>query len=271
MVLQIAAIATPPLLMAILLTSSPRQTLLLKLPRWSAIPAAIVLAVALHPVVNALQRAVISLYPISEQVQKAAQGLQVLTAAPFWQLLLLIAVTPAICEELAFRGFILSGFRHLGHRGQAIAYSAIFFGLTHGILQQSLIACLVGVVIGIVAVQSGSILPGVLFHLIHNSLGLAATRISPQRLDDWLQTWFHANSHTGFWRGVVQTCVSFDPEGGMIYRWPLVVVSGLISLAILMWFAWLRAPKSAEEELQEAIQRADSSATQPQAIADAEL
>ena len=61
-----------------------------------------------------------------------------------WQVLLLLAVVPAVCEELAFRGFILSGFRHLGHRWRAIVLSAIFFGLTHGILQQSLLACLVG-------------------------------------------------------------------------------------------------------------------------------
>ena len=42
---------------------------------------------------------------------------------------------PALCEELAFRGLILSGFRHLGHKWRAIVYTALFFGLTHGVLQ----------------------------------------------------------------------------------------------------------------------------------------
>ena len=51
-VMQLAAIAAPAILMAVLLTSRPRQTLLLKLPRWPAIPAALALAVALHPVVE---------------------------------------------------------------------------------------------------------------------------------------------------------------------------------------------------------------------------
>ena len=37
---------------------------------------------------------------------------------------------PAVCEELAFRGFILSGFRRLGHKRRAIVYSALLFGLT---------------------------------------------------------------------------------------------------------------------------------------------
>ena len=45
-----------------------------------------------------------------------------------------IAVTPAICEELAFRGFILSGLRRMGHKWGAIVLTSVFFGLAHGIL-----------------------------------------------------------------------------------------------------------------------------------------
>ena len=99
-----------------------------------------------------------------------------------WQVLLIAALVPALCEELAFRGFILSGFRHLGHKWRAIVYTAIFFGLTHGVLQQSLIAALIGVVIGLLAVQSGSIVPGMLYHVIHNSLPLLAARIPDDAL-----------------------------------------------------------------------------------------
>ncbi len=46
---QLAVIATPALLMTLMLTSSPRQTLLLKWPPWLTIPAAALLAVVLHP------------------------------------------------------------------------------------------------------------------------------------------------------------------------------------------------------------------------------
>ena len=95
-------------------------------------------------------------------------------------MLLLLTLAPAVCEELAFRGFILSGFRHLGHRWRAIALSAVFFGLAHTvILQQSLLACLLGIVLGLLAVQTGSLLPGVLFHLVHNSLVLVLSRRRP--------------------------------------------------------------------------------------------
>ena len=179
---QLLFILPPMLLMTLFFTSSPRETLLLKRPvSWLAVPAAALLAFVLHPTANLLQNLVQRLYPVSEEmlpqlvkIQKSLQG------ANFWVLLLLIAVVPAVCEELAFRGFILSGFRHLGHKRRAILYSALLFGVAHGILQQSLIASLVGVVLGYVAVQSGSIVPCMVFHLCHNALAIVNSRITPE-------------------------------------------------------------------------------------------
>ena len=240
-VMELAAVTTPALLMAVVLTSNPRRTLLLTLPHWTTIPAAVALAASLHPLANVLQQAVVRLYPMGEDVRKALQLMQqAMVHAPLWQLLLLLAVTPAICEELAFRGFILSGFRHMGHRGRAIVFSAVFFALIHSILQQSLIACLMGIIIGLLAVQTNSLLPGVLFHMTHNGLLVAAGRVLPALLQRW---------------PALKPCLPADAEGNITYRWPLVLASGLVATLILLYFVRLRAPKSAEEQLQEAIAR----------------
>ncbi len=175
---EVLVIAAPAVLMALLLTSSPRQTLLLRWPAWWTIPAAALLAAVLHPSTWVLKSAVERLYPMSDDFRRALEQFEPLFRQPnVWVLLLLIAVVPAVCEELAFRGFILSGLRHLGHKWRAIILSALLFGLAHGILQQSLIASLVGVLIGYLAVQSGSILPGMAFHL-----GLQRA-VGHQRLD----------------------------------------------------------------------------------------
>ena len=156
-------------------------------------------------------------------------------------MLLLLTLVPAVCEELAFRGFILSGFRHLGHRWRAIVLSAVFFGLAHTvILQQSLLACLLGVVLGLLAVQTGSLLPGVLFHLVHNSLVLVLSRVPPLWVDRW---------------PILRKCVSIDPEGGVSYSWPVIVAGSLVAALLLAWFLRLPSPKSPEEELEEAIHR----------------
>jgi sodium transport system permease protein len=166
--------------------------------------------------------------------------------ADFWPLVLLIAVVPAVCEELAFRGFILSGFRHLGHKWRAIVYTALLFGLTHGILQQSLIACLLGTILGFLAVQSGSILPGVVFHVVHNALAVANSRIAPEMLPaaPWLR----------------KLVVPAD-GGGCSFEWPVVVVGTLTAVLLLLWFGRLNCPKSPEEQLVEAIGRGKHEAT----------
>jgi sodium transport system permease protein len=240
-VTQLAVVATPALLMTIMLTRSPRKTLLLRMPRLGVVPATILLAVVLHPVVKVLGDAVIRAYPISEAMSKELHRL-VAEVDSVW-LLLLVGAIPAVCEELAFRGFILSGLRHLGHRWRAIVLSSIFFGVTHAILQQSLIACLVGVMLGFLAVQTGSLLPGILFHLVHNSLTILSSKITPDVVDRYpLLTWLFKPS------GPAQT-------DGLNYHWQVVVLGALAAAAILIWLGSIPYARSAEESLQEAIEQ----------------
>ncbi|MGW8258253.1 MAG: CPBP family glutamic-type intramembrane protease, partial [Thermoguttaceae bacterium] len=229
------AILAPTLLLAFMLSGSVRQTFVLKFPAWKTIPAAILLAVLLHPSINVLQSAVTQLYPVGEGAKKTLGDLQqMLMGANLWELLLVIAVTPAICEELAFRGFVLSGFRHLGHKWRAIILSAVFFGLTHGILQQSLLACLAGVILGFLAVQTGSIFPCMAFHLTHNTLAVLNSRMTPVFAKNF--SWLH-------------TIIIPAKDGGFSYSWTLVFVSALLGMLILWWFGMLTYRKTPEEIL----------------------
>jgi sodium transport system permease protein len=223
---QLACILAPALLMAIFLTSKPRQTLLLKLPRWQTLLAAAALAVAVQPVAMALRSGVERLYPVNEQVQRAMERMQSMFvgASAGWTILFM-ALLPAICEELAFRGFILSGFRQAGHRWRAIVTSAIVFGLVHPVVQQSILACLLGILLGYLAVQSGSILPGMLFHCLYNTLILASSWVTAQTLDRWCP-------------------------------WYVSVLGGLAGAVILAWFARLPSARSPEEALHAAIRAA---------------
>jgi sodium transport system permease protein len=239
LVTQIALIAAPALLMTVMLTRSPRKTLLLHRPPLAAVPAAIVLALVLHPAVNALQTAVVWLYPLSDPIKQSLAGL-VHDAPNFGMLLLVIAVAPAICEELAFRGFILSGLRHLGHKRRAILLSAIFFGLAHSVFQQSLIACLMGVIIGYIAVQTGSLWPGVVFHMTHNGLGLLTTKLTPDCLVQY---------------PILKYVVNDLGQEGYMYQVHIIAIGGLAAIGILHWLRHLPYAKTAEETLQEAIEQ----------------
>jgi sodium transport system permease protein len=240
-VTQLAMILTPALLMTVMLTRSPRKTLLLRLPAAWTLPAAVLLAVVLHPAAGALQVAVLRLYPISDEVKGQLE--QIFSQGPsFGVMLLIVAVIPAICEELAFRGFILSGLRRLGHKRQAILISAIFFGMAHSILQQSLIAGLLGLIIGYLAVQTGSLLPGVLFHMTHNSLALLAGKLTPQCLVDYPAL-----------RYLVHNVGSAGQEEYMFHS-PIVALGGLAAIAILVCFRHIPYSRSPEEALQDALE-----------------
>ena len=239
LITQLALIATPTLLMTIMLTTSPRRTLLLKMPKPMAIPAAIALALVLNPMAHLLGYLVQQLYPMSTEVQTMAQQLSALfhDSPSIWITLAVIALTPAICEELTFRGFILSGLRHSGHKWTAILISSVFFGAVHGMLQQSLSACVVGVLLGYLAMQTGSILPGVLYHVVHNSLAVLIGFVTPSVVLDYpLLSWIF----------------EFQ-EGSVGYTWQAVAIGGVAAVGILFWFHSLQYQPTAEERLQSAL------------------
>jgi sodium transport system permease protein len=189
LVTQLAVILTPVLLMSVVLTSSPRKTLLLRLPKLSVFVSAGILAVVLHPFVVLFSNFVNQVYPIPPDVESVMQEfMKLLGGAPTWELLLVVAAAPALCEELAFRGFILSGFRSTGNKARAIVLSALFFGLSHAFLQQSIITFVVGLVLAYLAVQSESILPGMLFHFTHNALSVVDIGAASRLVQDYLES-----------------------------------------------------------------------------------
>jgi sodium transport system permease protein len=239
LVLQLAVILTPALLMAVMLTSSPRQTLLLRLPRWKMIPAAAVLALAMHPFIIGLNQLVMYLYPIAPEMKRLVDDLQTkFASADLGLLILCVAVVPAVCEELAFRGFILSGCRSLGNNRRAIVVSAILFGVTHGFLQQSINAGLLGLVLGYLAVKSGSLLPGIVFHFLHNSMTVLSAKITPELIER-----------------IPGLGLLVQPTAeGPAYQWPVYLFGGVTALALLGWFTWFPEARSAEELLQEAFE-----------------
>ena len=91
-------------------------------------------------------------------------------------LITVFALTPAICEELAFRGFILSGLARGGRLAVAIVISSVMFGVIHMIPQQIFNATLVGLLIGLIAIHSRSLFPVILFHFATNTLALLHSR-----------------------------------------------------------------------------------------------
>ncbi len=78
-----------------------------------------------------------------------------------------LTLVPAVVEEFAFRGIVLGSLKKYGS-GYAIIISSVLFGLMHGNVVQIPFATMLGLVMGYVAVATGSIIPCVIIHFLNN-------------------------------------------------------------------------------------------------------
>jgi sodium transport system permease protein len=228
-IVSMLTVVVPTARMTGLFTRNPAKTLLIRRPGWPSVGMAILLAIAVHPLSLAMNWLLQTIYPPGKNVEAFEKVFELLIGkAPVWWVTpLLIGLLPAVCEEFTFRGFILSGLRHTGHKWRAILLSALFFAVTHQLLQQSISAFILGTMLAYVAVQTGSIWPGLLIHLIHNSL-LWLHSIFQQDLDSLLERY---------------------PSVG----WFALLMGALATMWILAWFSKLRYQRTEEETVEEAI------------------
>jgi sodium transport system permease protein len=172
---QLAFTGAPAVFMALILTTRPRLGLGLKQTTPGALGIAFLLAaVAIEPLVQLTQQVYERLDVIKEMVDEHKMLVQVLQDNK-WGAVLVFAVLPSLCEELAFRGFILSGLRRRFTPWNAIWLSSFMFALYPMNVFQFLPTFLLGAVLGLLTVRSGSIWPAVLFHLLHNGLLVVST------------------------------------------------------------------------------------------------
>lgn len=90
---------------------------------------------------------------------------------PTWALVLVLAVLPALVEELFFRGGVLSGLENWG-QGAAILIAALCFAMMHGTVSNLLGPLVAGLLFGYMTVITGSVWPAVFAHLFNNCLYL---------------------------------------------------------------------------------------------------
>jgi sodium transport system permease protein len=175
---QLAFVATPPLFMALLLTTRPRLGLALTRPPSWGWPAAVGLACLVMPPLAMLTSAILAQFPalkaLLELEHPLTSELSALAAQDDWlatlPYFLVLAVLPAICEELAFRGFILMGLLRAFRPFAAVLVSAFLFSLYQMNVFQFAPHFVFGVVLGILVVRTGSVLPAIAFHLVYNGL-----------------------------------------------------------------------------------------------------
>lgn len=102
---------------------------------------------------------------------------------PLWFLIFSVALVPAVCEEIMFRSYILRLLEKSSGVLIAIFVSGLLFGAFHLRITQLIPLSMIGMVLAWVTVQSGSILPAMIMHLIHNGATVAAVHYYPQLIE----------------------------------------------------------------------------------------
>jgi len=89
----------------------------------------------------------------------------------YFKSFIIIAVTPGICEEIMFRGTILSAYDRLGAR-KSILISAILFGMFHFTILNFIGPAILGIIFGIIVHRTNSIYSSMIGHTVNNTIAL---------------------------------------------------------------------------------------------------
>ena len=124
-----------------------------------------------------MEQAGISNEALSEAlVQRGEEYVTRLKNAPLWLIIFSMAIVPAVCEELFFRGLLFRSFRATMSPWKTIFATAVLFGTFHLIsasgmtLSRLVPTTLMGIVLGWVCYRSGSVIPGIILHAVYNAL-----------------------------------------------------------------------------------------------------
>ena len=149
------------------------------------------------------------------------ETLEAIPSEPFGYSLLVIAVFPALFEEMATRGIFLSHYRHV-RVFTASLMSGLFFGIIHMNINQFLYAFFLGTLFSIVLHISGSIICPMIMHFVVNSVNLSLTYLAASPL-------FKSVSESG-----QINLDTIEPNQALLMALPGVIVMILVTLPLFL-------------------------------------
>lgn len=157
----------------------------------------------------------------TDMPEKAMQTMERILSQP--EGYLAIGIVAPLAEEMVFRGAVLQSLLQLVnhqrlplHRKRvaiwcAIAVSSLLFGAVHGNIPQFIHATLIGLLLGWMYYRTDSIVPGVVFHWVNNTIAFVTYNLMPQSADAKLIDIFGGNERA-VWLALVFSLLIFLPS-----------------------------------------------------------
>ncbi len=110
------------------------------------------------------------------------EAARALSEMPLWMAVIAVGLVPGACEEILFRGFMLSGLGRLTGKWRAIAISSVLFGILHHDPARIPITAAVGLALGYAAWETRSLVLPAAMHGLYNVTLLGLSRLSSAAL-----------------------------------------------------------------------------------------
>lgn len=160
-----------PVLACIYIKGSPRLIFGLNLPKGKDVIGAFCLYLGLGSFTLLLSNLLGYWFPENSQGLNE-EYLRLLDGVSFVPALLLIALVPAVCEELLFRGYLFTAFRQKMDVSKAVIFVSVLFGISHMSLIKLIPTALLGAGFAYAMYKSKSILTSAMMHFLNNAFSV---------------------------------------------------------------------------------------------------
>ena len=159
-----------PLLLAYYIKSDFKKVFNIKMPKVRHLVGAVVLWIGGYILVSISSQTLLNIFPQNMEVLENLN--HALYKDEFLINLFVVALMPAICEEMLFRGFIFTSFKSKKSANMAIIGSAILFGFMHIDFIRIIPTAILGVILAYAVYKTESIFVAMLIHFINNGLAV---------------------------------------------------------------------------------------------------
>lgn len=160
-----------PVLACIYIKADIKTVLSLRLPGCKAFIGAFLLGIGTSSLSLIISNLLSTAFP-SDSEALNTNYMQILDDMSFVPALLLIALTPAVCEELLYRGYMFTAFKQKMKLPMAIFFTAFLFGVSHMSFIKLLPTMLLGIALAYAIHKSGSIMASGLMHFLNNGFAV---------------------------------------------------------------------------------------------------
>ncbi|GAB4372846.1 MAG: hypothetical protein Kow0042_16420 [Calditrichia bacterium] len=158
-----------------------------KVFRWNKVPGPILLwsfliGLGISFVGDELDRLINIIIPAPEFLEQLSEALKIASISDFFLLGIGAVVIAAFIEESIIRGFLQTSLEKYQDVTRAVIYASLAWTIIHGVIYWAIQIFLMGIILGLLAWRSNSIVPSVIGHATNNAAAILFYNINQEKL-----------------------------------------------------------------------------------------